>query len=59
MGDEYEALRRILEELGEDKVRLKQGEEAWGGPGVPTHSFLSEWLRKLEADRARGLNCKG
>jgi hypothetical protein len=45
-------LQKILEELGEEAARVKNAKYDWGGPGSSGYAFVSEWLRKVEADRA-------
>jgi hypothetical protein len=45
-------LRKILESLSEEEIRLRHDQHDWGGPGTLGHAFVSELLRKSEAERA-------
>jgi hypothetical protein len=49
---EHEKLQKILEDFGEEAVRLRNAQHDFGGPGTSGYAFVSEWLRKLEAERA-------
>jgi hypothetical protein len=41
-------LRKVIESMPEDELRLRQKRNEWGGAGSDGHSFVSEWLRERE-----------